>query len=121
MDNDAYTSAPVHRLVGLVHGHITEGEYFGKVYDALWTLLDRICVTETSREEAFDLIIEYIIDLRAALQSASSFLPYHEPSHTEYEGMASDTGRRVRLALNPTCGCSPFPPNTKLTGADAQP
>ena len=44
--------------------------------------------------------------LRVALEAARDWLPYHEPTHPEYEGARSDAGRLVRLALDPMCGCT---------------
>lgn len=43
--------------------------------------------------------------LRAALESAAEVLPYHEPTHPEYEGIASDAGRIVRDVLSKTKKC----------------
>lgn len=43
--------------------------------------------------------------LRAALESAAEVLPYHEPTHPEYQGAVSDAGRKVRDALSKTKKC----------------
>lgn len=52
--------------------------------------------------------------MRAALEVARDWLPWHEPTHPDYEGDRSDAGRAVRLALDPDCGCTP--PNCEFTG-----
>lgn len=43
--------------------------------------------------------------LREALKVAAEVLPYYEPTHPEYEGIASDAGRIVRDALSKTRQC----------------
>lgn len=43
--------------------------------------------------------------LREALKVAAEVLPYHEPTHPEYQGIVSDAGRIVRDALRQTTEC----------------
>lgn len=50
----------------------------------------------------YETVADIIADrdrLRVALEAARDWLPYHEPTHPEYEGARSDAGRLVRLAL----------------------
>lgn len=46
--------------------------------------------------------------LREAATEACGWLPWHEPTHPNYEGARSDVGRRLRKALDPAKynGCS---------------
>lgn len=39
--------------------------------------------------------------VRAAAEVAANHLPWHEPSHPDYEGDQSDAGRRLRKAIWP--------------------
>jgi len=50
--------------------------------------------------------------MRTALKIARDWLPWHEPTHPDYEGDRSDAGRAVRLALDQDCGCTP--PNAQV-------
>lgn len=43
--------------------------------------------------------------LRAAIEVAAEVLPYHEPTHPEYQGAVLDAGRKVRDALSKTMQC----------------
>ena len=50
--------------------------------------------------------------MRTALKIARDWLPWHEPTHPDYEGDRSDAGRAVRLAWDQDCGCTP--PNAQV-------
>lgn len=71
--------------------------------DRAYWLADKIPALGDYAKEAAIVLREQadeIERLTATLVLARDWLPYHEPSHPDYEGERSDVGRAVRAALD---------------------